>query len=795
MSTQAQVNPFFVPTQVSGCQLWLDAADHSTITLSGSNVTRWNDKSGLTNNASATAGSVTYASQSRSLVFNGSSYLSVPSNTFPTGNTDYSMFIISSSGLANFYWIVAAGVAVAGQVIGCVYYPDGRIENGWWTANIQTPIGSVQANVVTMLECIYLSPTLTTFINGTSRASSSSLGTRNNPSGPNLIGARPDSSPGSVIQGLVGSINEILVFGGLSTTQRQQVEGYLAWKWGLQGSLPATHPYKNSVIPPLSNPPTALPSLIQNPSVNVWFPSQISGLNLWLDAQDPNANGIPPANAANLTAWNDKSPSRFRLTSSGSAYSTTAVNRLPGINIGTNFFGFDPGSPQNNWQEVFAVGLWTGGSTFNTFNGFVTSSVDSDGGSGGGIILVGRSGTTVWDPSSYDIPWLNGTQTNTFLPTGAQPFVIRRNSSSSVNLRGIRFGVDRSNGRPWVGFISEVLCYNTSLTLSQRQQIEGYLAWKWALVPLLPSTHPYKTIVPSLAPVSVSGVSRGSINVWSPTLIPGCQLWLDAADATTLFQNTSATTPVTIDGQTIGCWKDKSVNRYSFIQTITANQPTYKNSILNGKSITRWNGTSSGLQSSTTLPFYTSASSGGSFFFVFMITNNSTQRFLMTYQNQNSGVFCVSESEIGCPTGNVDTGNFGIHQGCSKANVALNQITTNTYFLMNLNLLSSGVAPANTTIFRNGISSSMTAQTGGFYSGTTYPHTNNSRYLNIGYRAPFGGTIDCWLPGDIAEIIWYQNPLGTIQRQQIEGYLAWKWGLVGSLPATHPYKRWPPPPS
>jgi len=274
---------------------------------------------------------------------------------------------------------------------------------------------------------------------------------------------------------------------------------------------------------------------------------------------------------------------------------------------------------------------------------------------------------------------------------------------------------------------------------------------------------------------------------FTPTSITGCRLWLDGADSTTMFQNTAGTTPITTDGQTIGAWKDKSSNAYVFTQATTGNQPTYKVNIQNGCSITRWNGTSTGLQSSTSIPFYTSASSGGSFFFVFMITNNSSQRFLMTYQNQTSGTFCVSESEIGCPTGNVDTGNFGIHQGCSKANVALNQISTNTYVLMNLNLLSSGTAPANTTIFKNGTSSSMTAQNGGFYSGTTYPNANNSRLLNIGYRVPVGiYPIDCWLAGDIAEIVWYQSPVTDTQRQQVEAYLAQKWGLTSSLPAGHP---------
>ena len=38
--------PPFVPTSISGLKLWLDASDTSTISLSGSAVTQWNDKSG-----------------------------------------------------------------------------------------------------------------------------------------------------------------------------------------------------------------------------------------------------------------------------------------------------------------------------------------------------------------------------------------------------------------------------------------------------------------------------------------------------------------------------------------------------------------------------------------------------------------------------------------------------------------------------------------------------------------------------------------------------------------------------
>ena len=51
-----------------------------------------------------------------------------------------------------------------------------------------------------------------------------------------------------------------------------------------------------------------------------------------------------------------------------------------------------------------------------------------------------------------------------------------------------------------------------------------------------------------------------------------------------------------------------------------------------------------------------------------------------------------------------------------------------------------------------------------------------------------GEPSDC----DIAEVILYNSVLTTLQVQQLEGYLAWKWGLQGNLPAGHPYKNAPP---
>jgi len=51
---------------------------------------------------------------------------------------------------------------------------------------------------------------------------------------------------------LAGRFGELLLFNGdpsiylNSFIYSRQAEGYLAWKWGLQGNLPSNHPYKNT---------------------------------------------------------------------------------------------------------------------------------------------------------------------------------------------------------------------------------------------------------------------------------------------------------------------------------------------------------------------------------------------------------------------------------------------------------------------------------------------------------------------------------------------------------------------
>ena len=50
------------------------------------------------------------------------------------------------------------------------------------------------------------------------------------------------------------------------------------------------------------------------------------------------------------------------------------------------------------------------------------------------------------------------------------------------------------------------------------------------------------------------------------------------------------------------------------------------------------------------------------------------------------------------------------------------------------------------------------------------------------------------LAGKAAEFFWVAGPTGTggtdiSNVEKAEGYIAWKWGLQGNLPVSHPYKN------
>ena len=511
---------------------------------------------------------------------------------------------------------------------------------------------------------------------------------------------------------------------------------------------------------------------------NIFFPfdpKSINGCNLWLDAADPNGTGILPANGATLTTWKDKSVSNFPFTSVGSAYSTSAVNGRPGINIGTNFFGYDPGSAQNNWQEVFALGVWTGGSTFNSYNGFVTSSVNSDGGAQGGILFIGNAGSSNWwgPGNTYVQQFINGTQTGFAFPAILNPFIARTHSATTINLQGLRFGIDRSfTDRKWIGFISEVISYNTPLTVLQRQQVEGYLAWKWGTQGVLVASNPYKTGAPQALP-TINSAQVGTIPLtiqknrnFTPTQISGCSLWLDGADP-------AGNGVIPANGTSITSWVDKSLSGNTCSNASSINSPVLYSSILNGKPVLSFTGPA--------------------------VLNTTTSQWLdntvMTFPNTKNTIFALVYNDNS--TSKSFTANNYIISGRADALISYSSYSGNNFATFigsgsGWNDLNTNTPSQN----MNGVwaITGMTLNTNvltPYYNGTALNTKSGTMGSTTGFiigDAPSGYRGQCW-NGYMAEIIMFPTVLGNTQRQQVEGYLAWKWGLQGNLPAGHPYKN------
>jgi hypothetical protein len=87
-----------------------------------------------------------------------------------------------------------------------------------------------------------------------------------------------------------GTLSELVVFSNaLSSSQRQQIEGYLAWKWGLQGSLPGSHVFR-SVAMTSSNATLASPLYYEVTPAD------------WTQSWQPYLQSLAAANASGVTA-------------------------------------------------------------------------------------------------------------------------------------------------------------------------------------------------------------------------------------------------------------------------------------------------------------------------------------------------------------------------------------------------------------------------------------------------------------------------------------------------------------
>jgi hypothetical protein len=256
----------WTPSRLGTLALWLDAKDTSTITLNGSTVSQWSDKSGNGRHASQAIADKrpSYGRSMNGITlvnFDGSNdNFNLPDNALPSGGQAYHFSVVmmidtlkpgTGNGMIGGGNYGGSNIKKANAFRTQKENEGSGLVNYWWGCDRNTNLGNaIPTNTATMVatqweasssDSIYRDgsivpssvscPTPTT-----STRSGKDTGTTNNTIGTTNTGEYFD-----------GPMAEIVVLSdALTTSDRESLEGYLAHKWGLTGNLPAGHPYKTT---------------------------------------------------------------------------------------------------------------------------------------------------------------------------------------------------------------------------------------------------------------------------------------------------------------------------------------------------------------------------------------------------------------------------------------------------------------------------------------------------------------------------------------------------------------------
>ena len=226
-------------------------------------------------------------------------------------------------------------------------------------------------------------------------------------------------------------------------------------------------------------------------------PRSIATISLWLDARDPNNNGTLPSNGSVVSTWVDKSGLGNNLTGISNPTFVTSPSRMSNFS-GAYFSGTAPTSYLMTLFIVYYDNNNDGCAPVYTEYPGAPSSVTGLFANCGGTTYLQVNGTA-WATQGSTIPkntqnllMIQYTSTNAYVwLNGTLNFSA---STSAFTRVGIAFGA--RGGNYMYGFYYEIAYYNSVLSTTDRQLMEGYLAWKWGLQANLPSGHPYKSAAP-----------------------------------------------------------------------------------------------------------------------------------------------------------------------------------------------------------------------------------------------------------------------------------------------------------
>jgi len=237
----------FEPSQINGLKLWLDATDSSTLSASSNTVTQWSDQSGngqhLTASGDPQTG--TRSLNTKNVVdFDGSGDYFESSSAYASGN-NFSILMVAGidaiDHVNDSLFSIRQTVdhpSFQMQTTGTSEYKFNFVTTGMGTSNT---FSTTARHGPSIYELVFNDATdlLEAFIDGTS------LGTTPYTAPPhqgNKLVVFANRGRNAFPDGFVAEM--ISTTSAHSTANRQNLEGYLAHKWGLSANLPALHPHK-----------------------------------------------------------------------------------------------------------------------------------------------------------------------------------------------------------------------------------------------------------------------------------------------------------------------------------------------------------------------------------------------------------------------------------------------------------------------------------------------------------------------------------------------------------------------
>ena len=530
-------------------------------------------------------------------------------------------------------------------------------------------------------------------------------------------------------------------------------------------------------------------------------PTLVNGLKLWLDASDLSTAGA---------TWTDKSGNGNHATKHNTP--TVVTNAQNGLSLmrydkvsAAASTDYHEWNDINDMRTIFAVfkrdsgnngGILTDDSVYHFFS------------HGTQMIHSGHGHANIRN-GLYKLNGSSITAISTNYPAHLSIVAIR----PTGNVEASRIGRDRSsNNYHFDGDYGELIVFNTALSDDDMVSVEGYLAHKWGLTGLLPSTHSYKSTKPLavdsspfssdiasatgtsldlsngvFATVSTGGTedvfdggSAFSTSMWvkgwpsaageaiigkdhfDPGAFGSLKVWLDASNPDYLSKSGPTDPPSA--GDSFTKWYDLSGNNHH--ASTGSGTPSWESSLINSNPGVKLDGSTLVLDNSAV------AFDEWSELHVFAVlrihANTTWKRVFGKTSSASSSAntawsYSIRRGDASPPTyfarvRNNSNADFNRESGNSR--------TTSLHDSPG-GLFTMSWGGGSFTNRIDGTQNSTVSSTGTIGSLSSEPVK-----IGQGYGLYFG------------EFLIFDEKLSSADEQKIEGYLAHKWGFAGDLPSS-----------